>query len=301
MVNERKSLTSDTKVHLTNNKGKIFEGIIIETNKEADLTVIEPKLDLRLSTPFDKVDILPDVGTECIWGGFPRLVGEHSTHRIRFARGMVSSNVYSTKKGSYFDVDGIFNPGHSGSAVISIKTGELIGVVSRSAGELDEHFDNASNTIKAIQAIQSSWQLFEKTRQTMKEIYDYFRETIPEINGRFEEISRWLSSLGSSTFWGQLPNPAALWIRSEWENNIHGKIPNEVARILEEKGITVSRYPNNKTTDLTCLRAESDVAWRALIQLMLEWTELMKVAINESFQMGIGIASCGEPLRQLLP
>lgn len=303
VVEVRENHEKGRKVYLSNSKGDRIEGKVKKGSKEADLAVIEIDSDFDVSNPFDRSDNPPDVGTKCIWGGFPKLIGEYSIRQIRFARGMVCSEIYPVQEGLFFKVDGIFNPGHSGSAIINIETGELIGVASRSAGELGEHFSKASYTIQAIRTIQSSWQLFEDTRQSVDKTLQALEKAIPVIDEGFKEVFRCLSYVSPGHWSGLKVNiPWFPFGSTNWSKHIETFLPTEVIRILKEKGIEVSKWDSDDgPTQMIHLRAESDVAWKALIQLILEWTDSMKEAVHDSFQMGIGIATCGEPLRRLLP
>lgn len=231
----------------------------------------------------------------CIWGGFPKLVGEPSP-RLRFAQGMVSSEMYKSQEGWFFELDGMFSPGHSGSAVINIETGKLVGVVSQSAGNLVKQFENAIHIFKAIDAIQSRWQLFEETRESMDRIWNSVSESIQELQRQIDELYNSLGSFGSSSIrTGTMTDPF-LWYRSYLSTHINGKLSNDVVEILKKTGIYVT-----VSESVTRMDAKSDVAFGAIIRLILEWTELMKKAINESYQMGIGVATGGDSLGRLLP
>ena len=292
VVNPTETKKPTCKVHLTGPNGEMYEGTIEDSNNEADLARIITDSKIVVNNPFDVVSPPPEIGQLCIWGGFPKLVGE-SSPRLRFARGMVSSEMYRSQDGIFFELDGMFSPGHSGSAVINLETGDMVGVVSRSAGDLFEQFSKARDILNAIQVIQSSWKIFEKTMQSMEEVIDSFGEVIPEIERRFEDVSG-AFEFGRFPFWSSIKMPH-LWLRSDWENHIGGKLPSKVIEILQDKGIRISKHESG-----VYMTAKSDVAWSALIQLLLEWTKLMEDAIDESFQMGIGVATCGEPLMKLL-
>lgn len=146
-ISEKTLLTA---YHVVDNKGKdLPEGLVcmkepdgqnctgrvVASDSEADIARIDLEESLNLSDPLSLSEHRPMVGSSCIWGGFPRLVGE-SSPRLRYALGMVSSDIYEIRGGLFVEIDGNFSPGHSGSAILDVDSGEVIGVVSRSAGDL---------------------------------------------------------------------------------------------------------------------------------------------------------------------
>lgn len=92
---------------------------------------------------------IPTIGTEVIWSGYARLLGESKMERQRFSWGRVASTEYGKGDAQFFEVDGLFNPGHSGGPIISKDTEQVVGVVSASAGAFD-NLEDAWNTRSKI-------------------------------------------------------------------------------------------------------------------------------------------------------
>lgn len=274
-----------------------YEGTIESIDIQSDLARIVTTSSIQAKAPFDVVEPAPEIAQMCIWGGFPKLVGEPSP-RLRFAQGMVSSEVYDSQGREFFELDGMFNSGHSGSAVINSETGNLIGVVIKSAGSLDKEFDKAISIFKVIEAIQSEWQIFEQTRKEMEDMWNSLNKYIKTINSQLEKISMSFGPLGMPLMPSTIPSISVSpfpWYHSEIVAEVKGKLPDNTVKILKEMNIDVHVSESD-----TVIYASTDDAFTALFQLVLQWTKLMKGAIEESYQMGIGIAVCQDSVERLL-
>lgn len=120
--------------------GETIEIEVVESdpnnNEETgtDIAVIEAT---QPPTTHESIDIsseLPSIGTDVFWTGYARLFGEAEIDRQRFGWGKVASSPYGEDTQSFFEVDGLFNPSHSGGPVVSKSSEKVVGVVSASAG-----------------------------------------------------------------------------------------------------------------------------------------------------------------------
>ncbi|MHA1864803.1 MAG: S1 family peptidase [Candidatus Thorarchaeota archaeon] len=139
------SIEEKFSVKLVPLKGRDIPVEIERMDSTSDLTLLKTDNENTEIIPIDAevASIIPEPGSMCIWGGFSKLIGETSSRRVRFGKGMVCSLPYGRKSKSVFDIDGNFNPGHSGSPILDYNSGKLVGVVSRSAGEPVEVFKEA--------------------------------------------------------------------------------------------------------------------------------------------------------------
>ncbi len=273
--------------------GEPFNGIIKEVDIHSDLARITTGTKLQVRNPFNVVESPPEIGQMCIWGGYPRLVGEPSP-RLRFAQGMVSSEVYNSREGVFFELDGMFNSGHSGSAVINRDTGNLVGIVIKSAGSLEKEFENAINIFKVIEAIQSKWRIFEQTRDEIEKMWDSVSAYIENLNSQISDINSQLGSFGVP-FMNRIKTSYFSWHHSQLITEVDGKLPDNVIKFLEEMDIGVS-VSDSDTTDV----ANTDQAFTALFRLVIQWTELIRSATEESYQLGIGIAACEDSISRVI-
>ncbi len=275
-----------------------FEGTIKKVDNQSDLARIVTTSNIQVKEPFDVVEPAPAIGQMCIWGGFPKLVGEPSP-RLRFAQGIVSSEVYGSQGKEFFELDGMFNSGHSGSSVVNIKTGNLVGVVIKSAGSLVKEFDKAVGIFKVIEAIQSNWQIFEKTRDELEKMWNSTTEYVESINSQLRKITTTFGPLGMPLFPSSIPSIKTRsfpWYHSDFHTHVEGTIPDDVIQFLEENDMQVSFTDE----DVTLIYASTDNAFTTLFRLVLQWTELMKGAIEESYQLGIGIAAARDSITKFL-
>jgi len=84
---------------------------------------------------------VPEIGSEVVWTGYARLIGEGQLDRQRFGWGPIASTSYANDGGRFFEVDGFFNPGHSGGPVIDQASEKVVGVVSESAGNFEKKLE----------------------------------------------------------------------------------------------------------------------------------------------------------------
>lgn len=123
---------------------------VADKNRGADLAVLE-----AAERP-DDIELLsvsaetPRIGTEVVWSGYAQLIGESKVNRQRFGWGPVASDSYDDDGGCFFEVDGLFNPGHSGGPVISQESGEVVGVVSASAGSFEQMLERWSDRVHRL-------------------------------------------------------------------------------------------------------------------------------------------------------
>jgi len=108
---------------------------------------------------------IPSIGTEVVWSGYARLIGESKIDRQRFGWGRVASEQYGEGNSTFFEVDGLFNPSHSGGPVVDTQSGEVVGVVSASAGgfeRLEEEWEERIGMLQELFSLQqgSSGMLF---------------------------------------------------------------------------------------------------------------------------------------------
>lgn len=280
--------------------GHRYEGTIVEINKNADLSRILFESELRVERPFDSLEDPPPIGTMCLWGGFPLFIGEHSP-RLRFAQGMVSSQTYECQDGVLFEIDGMFSPGHSGSPVVSTSSGELVGVVMSSAGQLIEILREAKITMSAMAVIQSSWQEYTEMAEALETIVEEYNGIITEIDDRISTLCSLLPE-DCRPDWGEIETPI-LHYPDYLSIRLPEAIPETVESKLEERNIVFSEHETNllgmKVYHIF-LRGRKEAAMKAIVDFMMEWTKLMGDALDQSFQMGMGIASCDGPLRDLI-
>lgn len=96
----------------------------------------------------------PPVGEEVVWAGFARVVGEERRiKRRRFAWGKVASKTYQRSGGEFFDIDGEVNPYHSGSPVVAQSSGEVVGLISSTAGGLQRYRESRDEQMEALSEV----------------------------------------------------------------------------------------------------------------------------------------------------
>lgn len=122
--------------------GEKFDGHILwqdintKTNPGSDIALIYTD---EMPDNYETLTIdasIPTIGTEVYWSGYAQLIGEPQIDRQRLGWGRVASVKYGNR-GSFFEVDGLFNPGHSGSPVVLSGTTRVVGLISASAGEFE--------------------------------------------------------------------------------------------------------------------------------------------------------------------
>lgn len=113
---------------------------------------------------------VPPIGTEVIWSGYARLVGEKPLERQRFGWGRIASKPYPNGDGTFFEVDGLFNPSHSGGPVVNEGTGEVVGIVAQSAGSFESLYEQWEEKVERLTAL---FGLSEKFGGMMYQKYTY--------------------------------------------------------------------------------------------------------------------------------
>jgi len=93
---------------------------------------------------------IPDIGMKVMWSGYARLVGEDSIDRQRFGWGRIASASYPNGDGMFFEVDGLFNPSHSGGPVVNEKTGKVVGIVAQSAGSFEGLYEQWEEKVERL-------------------------------------------------------------------------------------------------------------------------------------------------------
>lgn len=142
-------------------EGETIEGEVIredlntDENPGSDIAVIktEEQPDKFETLPINKD--LPSIGTDVVWSGYARLMGESKIDRQRFGWGKVASVDYGNNEGSFFEVDGLFNPSHSGGPVVVAETGQVVGVVSASAGGFERLKQEWTKRVNLLQELLS--------------------------------------------------------------------------------------------------------------------------------------------------
>jgi len=98
---------------------------------------------------------IPKIGQKVLWSGYARLFGEKdSIDRQRFGWGRVASEKYENGGGLFFEIDGNFNPSHSGGPVVHEASGEVVGIVSESAGDFTSVLEKVQNRIEPLTRIR---------------------------------------------------------------------------------------------------------------------------------------------------
>lgn len=116
----------------------------------SDLALVEVN---KTPSEYEILDIettVPSIGTEVLWSGYAKLFGEERIDRQRFGWGNVASETYGNGRGSFFEVDGLFNPSHSGGPVVDVETGNVVGIVSASAGRFDDLVSEWSELVSRL-------------------------------------------------------------------------------------------------------------------------------------------------------
>ena len=96
---------------------------------------------------------IPPIGTDVTWSGYARLIGEPQIERQRFGWGKIASEGYGGDSSSFFEVDGLFNPSHSGGPVVRTESGEVVGVVSASAGGFEKLEEQWTYQVSKLQEL----------------------------------------------------------------------------------------------------------------------------------------------------
>jgi hypothetical protein len=212
----------------------------------ADLAIIKP-----VKTPQNHESLtvnsnIPSIGTDVFWAGYASLFGETEIDRQRFGWGKVASEPYGEDEQNFFEVDGLFNPSHSGGPVVNKKTGEVVGVVSASAGGFDE--------------LESAW---GERVNMLTELFDLQRQSNNMLfsNLTYEDPSKAFND----------------------------------KRVLENLGLDVKTDSSGEGVKLTYSPEEIPIQ-AGFVQA--EISKLLFDTAQNTFQMGVGIASGGENLEK---
>lgn len=215
----------------------------------SDLAVIKADKTSDQCETLDVEVTVPPIGTEVLWSGYARLFGEKDQiDRQRFGWGNIASETYGNNRGSFFEVDGLFNSSHSGGPVVDVETGDVVGIVSASAGEFT--------------ALKSSWS---------------------ELVGRLTALFNLQQQEDSMLFWTR-------------EYTDPGKAFQD-KNILSDLGLSPEIDASGDTIKLKFSPEEIPIQ-AGFVQA--EISKLLLDTAQSTFQMGVGIASGGEPLQKIL-
>lgn len=124
-----------------------------DNNSGSDVALLETN---EMPNTYETLSIntsIPSIGTEVVWSGYARLFGEPKIDRQRFGWGHVASEEYGKDSSRFFEVDGLFNPSHSGGPVVVSETSQVVGLVSASAGGFEELEQAWTNRIGMLQEL----------------------------------------------------------------------------------------------------------------------------------------------------
>jgi V8-like Glu-specific endopeptidase len=143
----------------------VYQDVNTEDNLGSDIAVLETDKMPDEGTTLPINPDIPPIGTEVVWSGYARLIGESKIDRQRFGWGKVASGQYGEGNSAFFEVDGLFNPSHSGGPVVDTQSGEVVGVVSASAGgfeRLEKEWEERIGMLQELFSLQqgSSGMLF---------------------------------------------------------------------------------------------------------------------------------------------
>jgi V8-like Glu-specific endopeptidase len=240
----------EIKIQTYNNESLKVEVIESDPNTDqvagTDLAVIKARQTPQNHESLTVHSKLPSIGTDVLWTGYASLFGEAEIDRQRFGWGKVASQPYGEKTQSFFEVDGLFNPSHSGGPVVNEKTGNVVGVVSASAGGFDE--------------LESKW---------------------AERVNRLTELFNLQQQSGNAHFY-------SLTYKDPGEA-FNGK------RVLENLGLDVEM--DSSGNDVTLIYSPQEIPMQAGF-VQAEISKLLFDTAQNTFQMGVGIASGGEALEK---
>ena len=263
----------------------LSEASIKEVDEKADLAVLGAH-DAWIERPLTSVsDAIPEVGSSCWWAGFPILIGAEQVRRLRYAWGTVSSPPYHHLKG-FYEVDGNFSPGHSGGPVFHTDQGCIIGVVSRSAGDPRLHFEKSRKYIDALEFLMPYLRLPSELLRALSTILREKRFELPE-EGRTLALEGQDRDLGETISIEQIDTLKDVGLDLK---------PYSQCTITGAFGISSDRPSTITLVDLP----DYDSILAAAVRLALRMIRFVEDGLNKSFQMGIGVASGGRPLLDLV-
>jgi hypothetical protein len=133
----------------------VRQDVNTDSNPGSDMALLETNEMPNLYETLPLNTNIPSIGTELVWSGYARLFGESKIDRQRFGWGRVASKEYGENDGTFFEVDGLFNPSHSGGPVVVSETGQVVGLVSASAGGFERLEQEWTNRIEMLQELFS--------------------------------------------------------------------------------------------------------------------------------------------------
>lgn len=228
----------------------IYMDINSDKNPGSDLALLKTSKTPNECETLNIKPEIPSIGSEVIWSGYARLFGEPKIDRQRFGWGKVASKKYSNeRKGSFFEVDGLFNPSHSGGPVIESKSKSVVGVVSARAGG------------------------FRKLEESM-------RNDVVKIN----ELFNLATNMGTGAVWAnfQIDTAEKFFKTKEY---------------LESLGLTINTDTGGEKNKISVNREELPIL---ISKIQNNISGLLLDTAKRTFQMGVGIASGGNELGNLL-
>lgn len=139
----------------------IYENQNTRENPGSDIAVLTTTRHPEECQTLPVSSSVPEIGTKVIWSGYARLVGEDLLDRQRFGWGRIASEPYPNGDGTFFEVDGLFNPSHSGGSIVNEETGEVVGIVTQSAGSFEglyEQWEEKVETLNGLFGLSQSFQ-----------------------------------------------------------------------------------------------------------------------------------------------
>lgn len=277
---ERDSINDNNEIIAMTHDGHVLKCKVKNQVEDSDLAVLESKQ--QISAPRLKpVSDIPKIGTDCVWCGYPILIGERS-RRIRFGWGRISSLPYGPRK-NMFEIDGNFSPAHSGSPIVNTTTGELIGLISLSAGDPRLHFKDYERYIRSLKFIVRFLDLPSR-------LLESYEESLRKMN---------------ISYLPPVPSDSHRLMREE--------IPKEILNTLKEVGVRLREmshfnisyvFDEDRADRRPTIDTVSIVGFQSMlegvVELILMITNSIEEAVDKTFQMGIGVASGGEPMLALV-
>ena len=227
----------------------VHQDINTDSNPGSDIALLETNEMPDVCETLSIKTSIPSIGTEVVWSGYARLFGEPKIDRQRFGWGQVASVEYGEDDGVFFEVDGLFNPSHSGGPVVVSETGQVIGLVSASAGGFEEL---EQEWIGRIEMLQELFRLQQRPNGMLFRTFTY----------------------------------------EEPENALHDK------ELFERLGLGVDTDTDNDGN--MQLQINTEEIPIAAGQIQAELGKLLLDTAQATFQMGVGIATGGDPLEEFL-
>ncbi len=131
-----------------------FYASVVRESPENDddyaiLKIDESEFNDRYQFQFDSIDD-SGLGEQVLFFGFP-----FGTENLTSHVGYISS-VFTHGSQNRIQIDGSINPGNSGGPLVSLESGKVIGIVTKTQTGLEEDFDELVEAIKRnVQALES--------------------------------------------------------------------------------------------------------------------------------------------------